>query len=77
MITNPIQIRRRTPLPVMATLLSLFLGPLAEARRQVPEAHHEQEPRLDVEVGAEARPNLGSIGADPREVRRIFVDGTT
>jgi len=30
MITNPIQIRRRTSLPVMATLLSLFLGPLAE-----------------------------------------------
>jgi len=29
-----------------------------------------------VEVGAEARPNLGSIGADPREVRRIFVDET-
>ena len=55
--------------------LSVFLGPLAEEGRQGPEAHHEQEPRLDVEVGAGARSNL-RVGADPREVRRIFVDET-
>jgi len=36
--------------------LSVFLGPLAEARRQVPEAPREQEPCVDMEVGAEARP---------------------
>jgi len=35
--------------------LSPFLGSLPEARLEIPGAHHEQEPRLDMEVGAEAR----------------------
>ena len=37
--------------------LSVFLGPLPEEGRQGPEAHHEQEPRVDMEVGAEVGPN--------------------
>jgi len=52
MITNSIQIRRRTPLPVMAYAVRSHLsGRSLEARLQ-PCGPHQQESRINVEVGA-------------------------
>ncbi|MFP3308637.1 MAG: hypothetical protein RXP27_03410 [Nitrososphaeria archaeon] len=75
MSTNPIRIRR-TPLPAMAyAVYPYFSGPslrrAARSLRPVSRSH--------VSIWRWARrlgPILGSIGADPREVHRIFIDET-
>jgi transposase-like protein len=77
MTTNPIQIRRRTPLPVMAYAVYLHFSGLslrraARALRLIASRSHASMWRWAQRLG----PALGSIGADPREVRRIFVDET-
>ncbi|MFP3208507.1 MAG: DDE-type integrase/transposase/recombinase, partial [Nitrososphaeria archaeon] len=77
MSTNPIQIRRRTPLPVMAYAVYLYFsgpspGRAARALRPIASRSHASMWRWVQRLG----PILGSIGADPREVRRIFIDET-
>jgi len=79
MITNPIQIRRRTPLPVMAYAVYLYhsnvnmpLRYAARSLRSVIVRSHASTWRWMQRLG----PVLGSFGADPRDVRRIFVDET-
>jgi putative transposase len=77
MTTNQIQIRRRTPLPVMAHAVYLHFSGLslrraARALRPITSRSHASMWRWVQRLG----PILGSIGADPREVRRIFVDET-
>ncbi len=77
MTTNPIQIRRRTPLPVMAhAVYQYFSGPslrrAARSLRPIMSRSHASMWRWVQRLG----PILGSIGADPREVHRIFVDET-
>jgi transposase-like protein len=77
MSTNPIQIRRRTPLPAMAhAVYPYFSGPslrrAARSLRPIMSRSHASIWRWVQRLG----PILGSIGADPREVRRIFIDET-
>jgi len=78
MNTNPIQIRRRTPLPVMAyaVYLSLFSGHslrgASKSLRLIMSRSHVSIWRWVQRLG----PILGSFGADPREVHRVFVDET-
>ncbi|MFP3209823.1 MAG: hypothetical protein RXR82_09135 [Nitrososphaeria archaeon] len=77
MTTNPIQIRRRTPLPVMAHAVYLYFSGLslrraARSLRSVIVRSYTSMWRWVQRLG----PALGSIGADPRDVRRIFVDET-
>ena len=77
MIPNPVQIRRRTPLPVMAYAVYLYFSGLslrraARSLRSIVSRSHASIWRWVQRLG----PILGSIGADPREVRRIFVDET-
>jgi putative transposase len=77
MTADPIQIRRRTPLPVMAYAVYLYFSGLslrraARALRLIMSRSHTSMWRWVRRLG----PVLGSIGADPREVRRIFVDET-
>ncbi|MFP3235701.1 MAG: hypothetical protein RXR74_04815 [Nitrososphaeria archaeon] len=77
MSTNPIQIRRRTPLPVMAYAVYLYFSDLslrraARSLRLIMSRSHASMWRWAQGLG----PILGSIGADPREVRRIFIDET-
>ena len=76
MSTNPIQIRRRTPLPVMAhAVYPYFSGPsLRRAARSLRPISRSHAPMWGWAQGL--GPILGSIGADPRDVRRIFVDET-
>ncbi|MFP3263280.1 MAG: hypothetical protein RXQ62_02265 [Nitrososphaeria archaeon] len=79
MTADPIQIRRRTPLPVMAYAVYLYhsnvnmsLRYAARSLRSVIVRSYTSIWRWVQRLG----PILGSIGADPREVRRIFVDET-
>ncbi|MFP3283643.1 MAG: DDE-type integrase/transposase/recombinase, partial [Nitrososphaeria archaeon] len=77
MITNPIQIRRRTPLPVMAYAVypyypNMSLRYAAKSLRSVIVRSYTSIWRWVQRLG----PVLGSFGADPRDVRRIFVDET-
>jgi len=77
MTTNPIQIRRRTPLPVMAHAVYPYFSGLSlrravRALRLIMSRSHVSIWRWVQRLG----PILGSIGADPREVRRIFIDET-
>jgi transposase-like protein len=72
MITNPIRIRRRTPFPSWHTLSSLSLGPLAEARPEIPEAHQQSCTSIWRWV-QRSGPNP-RVGADPRDAHRIFID---
>jgi len=77
MTTNLIQIRRRTPLPVMAYAVYLYFSGLslrraARSLRSIVSGSHASMWRWVQRLG----PILGSIGADPREVRRIFEDET-
>jgi len=79
MNTNRMQIRRRTPLPVMAyaVYLSLFSGHsprrASKSLRTIMSRSHASIWRWVQGLG----PVLGSFGADPREVHRAFVDETT
>jgi putative transposase len=77
MTADPIQIRRRTPLPVMAYAVYLHFSGLslrraARALRLIISRSHVSIWRWVQRLG----PALGSIGADPRDVHRIFVDET-
>jgi len=77
MITNPIQIRRRTPLPVMAYAVYLYYSNMslryaARSLRSVIVRSYTSIWRWVQRLG----PILGSFGADPRDVHRIFVDET-
>ena len=77
MSTNPIQIRRRTPLPVMAYAVYLYYSNMslryaARSLRSVIVRSYTSIWRWVQRLG----PVLGSFGADPRDVRRIFVDET-
>ncbi|MFP3283384.1 MAG: hypothetical protein RXP97_04820, partial [Nitrososphaeria archaeon] len=77
MSTNPIQIRRRTPLPVMAYAVypyypNMSLRYAAKSLRSVIVRSYTSIWRWVQRLG----PVLGSFGADPRDVRRIFVDET-
>jgi len=77
MTTNPIQIRRRTPLPVMAYAVHPYFSGLslrraARSLRSIVSRSHASMWRWVQRLG----PILGSIGADPGDVRRIFVDET-
>jgi len=77
MTTNPIQIRRRTPLPVMACAVypyfsGLSLRRAARSLRLIASRSHVSIWRWVQRLG----PALGSIGADPREVRRMSIDET-
>jgi transposase-like protein len=76
MTADPIQIRRRTPLPVMAYAVYLYFSGLSLRRAARPlrliVRSHASIWRWAQRLG----PILGSIGADPREVRRIFIDET-
>jgi len=77
MITNSIQIRRRTPLPVMAYAVYLYYSNMslryaAKSLRNVIVRSYTSIWRWVQRLG----PVLGSFGADPRDVHRIFVDET-
>jgi putative transposase len=77
MTANPIQIRRRTPLPVMAYAVYLYYSNMslryaARSLRSVIVRSYTSIWRWVQRLG----PVLGSFGADPRDVRRIFVDET-
>ncbi|MFP3138064.1 MAG: hypothetical protein RXS42_07585 [Nitrososphaeria archaeon] len=77
MTTNPIQIRRRTPLPVMAYAVypyfsGLSLRRAARALRLIMSRSRVSIWRWAQRLG----PILGSIGTDPRDAHRIFVDET-
>ncbi|MFP3138130.1 MAG: hypothetical protein RXS42_07925, partial [Nitrososphaeria archaeon] len=76
-VMDSIQIRRRTPLPVMAHAVYLYFSGLSlrrAARSLRPIASRSHAPMWGWAQGL--GPILGSIGADPRDVRRIFVDET-
>ncbi|MFP3401759.1 MAG: hypothetical protein RXP91_05805 [Nitrososphaeria archaeon] len=78
MTTNPIQIRRRTPLPVMAHAVYLYFSGLSPRRaarslRPIVSRSHASIWRWVQRLGT----ILGSIGAHPGDVRRIFVNETT
>jgi len=75
MTADPIQIRRRTPLPVMAHAVHPYFSGLslrraAKSLRHIISRSHVSIWRWVQRLG----PILGSFGADPRDVRRIFVD---
>jgi len=70
MNTNLIQIRRRTPLPVMAYAVYLYFS--GHSLRLTMSRSHVSIWRWVQRLG----PVLGSFGADPRDVHRIFVDET-
>jgi len=77
MSTNPIQIRRRTPLPVMAYAVYLYYSNMslryaAKSLRSVIVRSYTSIWRCVQRLG----PVLGSFGADPGDVHRIFVDET-
>jgi hypothetical protein len=74
-IMDSIQIRRRTPLPVMAYAVYLYYSNMslryaAKSLRSVIVRGYTSIWRWVQRLG----PILGSFGADPRDVRRIFVD---
>jgi len=74
---DSIQIRRRTPLPVMAYAVYLYYSNMslryaARSLRSVIVRSYTSIWRWVQRLG----PVLGSFGADPRDVRRIFVDET-
>jgi hypothetical protein len=78
MTADPIRIRGRIPLPVMAYAVYLyFSGPslrrAARSLRLIASGSHVSIWRWVQRLG----PILGSIGADPRDVHRIFIDETT
>ncbi|MFP3264034.1 MAG: hypothetical protein RXQ62_06400 [Nitrososphaeria archaeon] len=76
MTTNPIQIRRRTPLPVMAHAVYLYFSGLS-LRRAARFLRPISRSQVSIWRWAQRLGSiLGSIGADPREVRRIFIDET-
>jgi len=73
-----VQIRRRTPLPVMAYAVYLYYSNMslryaARSLRSVIVRSYTSIWRWVQGLG----PVLGSFGADPRDVHRIFVDETT
>ena len=77
MSTNPIQIRRRTPLPVMAYAVYLYYSNMslryaAKSLRNVIVRSYTSIWRWVQGLGSV----LGSFGADPGDVHRIFVDET-
>jgi len=77
MTTNPIRIRRGTPLPVMAHTVHPYFSGLslrraARSLRLIMSRSRASMWRWVQRLG----PILGSIGADPRDVHRIFVDET-
>ena len=79
MNTNHIQIRRRTPLPVMAyavypyySNVNMSLRYAARSLRSVIVRSYTSIWRWVQGLG----PVLGSFGADPGHVHRIFVDET-
>ncbi|MFP3401739.1 MAG: hypothetical protein RXP91_05705, partial [Nitrososphaeria archaeon] len=76
MTADPIQIRRRTPSGHGPRCYPYFSGPslrrAARALRLIMSRSHVSMWRWVQGLG----PALGSIGADPREVHRIFVDET-
>ena len=77
MNTNHIQIRRRTPLPVMAYAVYLYFS--GHSLRRASKSLRLTMSRSHVSIWRWVQrlgPVLGSFGADPRDVRRIFVDET-
>jgi Transposase and inactivated derivatives len=76
-VMDSIQIRRRTPLPVMAYAVYLYYSNMslryaARSLRSVIVRSYTSIWRWVQRLG----PVLGSFGADPRDVHRIFVDET-
>jgi len=77
MNTNPIQIRRWTPLPVIAYAVYPYfsghsLRHASKSLRPIMSRSHVSIWRWVQKLG----PVLGSLGADPEDVHRIFVDET-
>jgi len=76
-VMDSIQIRRRTPLPAMAYAVYLYfsghsLRRASKSLRLTMSRSHASIWRWVQRLG----PVLGSFGADPRDVHRIFVDET-
>ena len=79
MTADPIQIRRRTPLPVMAYAVYLHFSNVNMSLRYAARSLRPIISRSHVSIWRWVQrlgPALGSFGADPRDVRRIFIDET-
>jgi Transposase and inactivated derivatives len=77
MNVNPIQIRRRTSLPVIVYAIYLYFS--GHSLRRASKSLRLTISRSHVSIWRWVQrlgPVLGSFGADPRDVHRIFVDET-